>query len=138
MHAAAREFGAQVVRPALSLAECGCRPGPVEPAVLRNLEAGEQQALIEQNAAALEAGRSIEAHRLHHVQDQAQERSAILLTVLGGSHCVEQALPLGVLRVRGCLGCPERSDEVRDLRTGDGVSEDAAHLLDLRSGEYRW
>jgi hypothetical protein len=124
------ELGLQVVRPLLCLAQRGSGLRAMQGPVLSDLEAQQEQPLVEESPGLLELSGSREPHRLHDIQDEAEERSPVLLTVLCRGHSVEEAFPLRVLVVEWRLWCFQRSDQVRDLGTQDRISEDATDLLD--------
>src|SRR5262249_9526597 len=104
VNVSARQFGPDVVSASLSLGKRGRCLCAVKCAVLCNLEAREEQTLVEQPTALLEHGRSAETDRLHYLQDQPQQWPAVLLPVLSGCDRVVEALPLRVLLVERGLG----------------------------------
>jgi hypothetical protein len=82
MYIAANELSAKIIGTLLRFGDrCRCLD-PSDLAVLQHLEAGEQEALIDQSPALLEIGRRREAHGLHDEGDQADEWPTVLF---GGS-----------------------------------------------------
>lgn len=71
----------------------------------------------------IELDRGLETHWLHDVADESQQRTTIVLVVLGRYDGVEQAFPFrSGFRERGFAEF-ESCNEVGNLRTGDGATE---------------